>query len=125
MIDIMMNGNGDIVTTESGDIALVVDNSDDIIQSANNNILTRLGENIHHPNLGNDVYNKRIKYTDSGLRMIESYCTSAILQDSRIKNVENILAIRGDTNTDCIIQYSVRTIDDNVLYSSVGTNIWE
>jgi hypothetical protein len=55
MRDIMMTVGGDLVVTEFGDIAVVYDDNDDIIQMANNNILTRLGENIFHPEIGNDV----------------------------------------------------------------------
>ena len=57
--------------------------------------------------------------------MVESYCSDAIKQDIRIKDVENILAIRGgDNEHDCLIQYAVRTVDDKILYSTATVNVW-
>lgn len=125
MIDLLMNGNGDLTVTKSGDIALVDNHDDDIIQTANNNIMTRLGENMYHPKIGNSMYKSRLKYTDVGLRMVESCCSDAIKQDTRIKDVENILAMRsGDSEHDCLIQYAVRTVDDKILYNTVTASVW-
>jgi hypothetical protein len=91
--------DGDLVVTDLGDLAITASDNDDVIQMANNNIMTRLGENIHHPEVGNDVYNKRLKITSSGLAEVESDSKNAILNDTRVSDVYNILAYAGDEQT--------------------------
>lgn len=44
MIDLLYN-NGDLVVNEYGDLAMCSNEDTDIIQTANNNIMTRYGSN--------------------------------------------------------------------------------
>ena len=61
--------NTDIIQSSFGDIAILNDD-DDIIQMAINNILTVRGTNEFHRNIGNDVYNERHKLSELGLQEI-------------------------------------------------------
>jgi hypothetical protein len=116
--------DGDLVVTDLGDLAITASDNDDVIQMANNNIMTRLGENIHHPEVGNDVYNKRLKITSSGLAEVESDSKNAILNDTRVSDVYNILAYAGDNYGECIIEYALTTVDGSKLDGRVSVNIF-
>ena len=116
--------NGDLVVNDFGDIAIVSSDNDDIIQFANNNILTRLGENIFHTDIGNDVHNRRFKMTQSNLVEIESYCKNAILRDTRIDNIVHMKASIGSNHGECIIEYTLLTVDGDNLDGRMSINIF-
>ena len=83
--------NKDIVSSSFGDI-LVINEDDDIIQMAINNIMTIYGTNEFHPNIGNMVYHGRYKMSENGLKEIASKCKDAIMLDYRVANVIEIIA---------------------------------
>jgi hypothetical protein len=123
MRDIIMM-NGDLVVTEFGDIAVILSDDDDIIQMANNNIATRLGENIFHPEIGNDAYNKRLKITPSNLSEVESDCKDAILYDTRVSDVTNIKAYDGIGYGECTIGYTLLTTDGHSIDGRISINLF-
>lgn len=123
MIDIAMI-NGDLVVGELGDIAVVATDDDDIIQMANNNISTRLGENIFHPEIGNDALNKRLKITPSDLLEVESDSKSAILYDTRVSDVTSIRASSGINYGECIVEYTVLTTGGHSIDGKMQINIF-
>lgn len=89
MIDILLR-DGDLVADRYGDILLCHDESEDIIQTANNNILLRYKGNKFHNELGNRVYNNRIKSNEGGIAIIQSECINAIMNDPRVRDVSSI-----------------------------------
>ena len=88
--------NRDIMASIFGDI-LIVNDDDDIVQTAINNILTVYGSNKYHPTIGNIIYNERHKMSDTGLTEIANKCKLAILQDPRVVNVVEITATNRST----------------------------
>ena len=64
--------NKDLVPSSFGDIAILDDN-DDIIQMAINNILTIRGTNEFHTDIGNDVYNSRYKITSATFYLLLNF----------------------------------------------------
>lgn len=113
--------NGDIMASNFGDI-LVVNDDDDIIQMAINNIMTIHGSNEFHPNIGNTVYNDRFKMSERGLQDIASRCKNAILQDYRVRNVLEITARNVSTPQNyglCEISFVLLTTYDKELSSNV------
>ena len=115
--------NGDILASNFGDI-LVVDDSNDIIQMAINNIMTIYGANEFHPDIGNTVYGGRYKMTENGLKEIASRCKDAILSDYRVANVIEIIAKNVSTPENygqCEISFTLITIYNTQLSSSVTT----
>lgn len=113
--------NGDMAVSSLGDILIVNDN-DDIIQMAVNNIMTMYGNNQFHPNIGNTAYNMRFKMSEHGLEEVASRCKDAILQDYRVMNVIEIVAKNISTNSSygsCEILFSLITNDGTQLDSSV------
>lgn len=124
MIDVALIG-GDLIASTFGDIALTNSNNDDIIQSANNNIMTISGENYLHPTIGNMAYNRRLKISDSGFRQIESDSKDAILfGDTRVKEVTYISASNGANYGECNIEYRLKTIEDIILDGRISINIY-
>lgn len=117
--------NKDIVASSFGDI-LIVDDDDDVIQMAVNNILTIAGSNEFHPNIGNNVYNGRYKLSERGLQEIASMCKDAILQDYRVANVIEIIAKNISTIENyglCDISFELITIYGAQLSSSVTVRL--
>lgn len=117
--------NGDIMASNFGDI-LVVDDNNDIIQMAINNILLVYGTNQFHPNIGNTVYNYRYKMSENGLKEIASRCKSAIMQDPRVANVIEVIARNISTLQDyglCDISFILITTSGTQLNSSVTVQI--
>ena len=102
--------NGDLVASEYGDLVLCDMSGDtyedeDVIQTANNSILLRFGRNKYHNDLGNNIYNRRVKASETGLSMIVEECENAILNgDSRIQEVIDVTATTGE-NGQCYVQY--------------------
>ena len=114
--------NGDIAPSDLGDI-LVVNDNDDIIQTAINNIMTVYGANQFHPNIGNTVYRTRFKASERGLKEIANACKNAIQQDPRVMNVIEVVARNNSTTTsywECDISFSLITIDGTQLDSSTA-----
>ena len=117
--------NKDLVPSSFGDIAILDDN-DDIIQMAINNILTIRGTNEFHTDIGNDVYNSRYKMSERGLQAIASECKNAILQDIRVSDVIEIIARNASTIDNyglCEISFVLVTIDGVQLSSNVAITL--
>ena len=113
--------NRDIVASSFGDI-LIVDDNNDIIQMAINNILTIQGTNEFHSELGNMVYNKRHKMSSNGFKEIADMCKNAILQDPRVSNVTEIIATGTSTPENygaCNISFVLTTISGTELNSNI------
>lgn len=107
MLDLLYN-NGDLKTDEYGDLVLCGDESADIIQTANNNILLRFGHNKYHLELGNDIYTQRIKANEGGLNEVADECTRAVMNgDSRVKEVLQMNVTMGE-NASCIVDYKLQ-----------------
>lgn len=112
--------NGDIVASNFGDI-LIVDDDNDIIQMAINNIMTIYGTNQFHPEIGNMVYNGRYKMSENGLVEIAARCKDAIMSDYRVANVIEIIAKNISTLENyglCQISFVLLTIYGVQLSSS-------
>lgn len=117
--------NGDIMASRFGDI-LVVNDNDDIIQMAINNINLIYGENQFHPNMGNTVYGGRHKMSENGLVRIANECKSAILQDYRVANVVEVVARNISTPQNyglCDISFVLITVYGEQLNSNVTIQI--
>lgn len=103
MIDILLR-NGDLVAGRYGDISLCEDESEDIVQTANDNILLRYGDNKFHKELGNKIYARRKKANQSGIEMIRAECINAIRHDHRVKEIKRInVTLLEDAN--CSVDY--------------------
>ena len=114
--------NKDIVASNFGDI-LIVNDDDDILQMAVNNILTVAGSNMFHTNLGNTVYSGRYKMSENGLKEIASRCKDAIMHDYRVSNVIEIIARNASTMQQyglCEISFVLITIYGKQLNSNVS-----
>lgn len=107
MLDLLYN-SGDLKADEYGDLVLCGDESADIIQTANNNILLRFGHNKYHSELGNGIYTQRIKANEGGLNEVADECTRAVLNgDSRVKEVLQMNVTMGE-NASCIVDYRLQ-----------------
>lgn len=106
MVDILLR-DGDLVADRYGDISLCANESDDIIQTANNNIILRFGGNKFHTELGNKIYNRRIKSNQSGIEAVREECVDAIISgDPRIREVKQVVVtLLEDAN--CMVDYVV------------------
>lgn len=106
MLDLLYN-NGDLKADEYGDLVLCGDESADIIQTANNNILLRFGHNKYHENLGNKIFTERIKANEGGLNEVADECKRAIIEgDSRVVEVTTMNVTMGE-NATCIVDYKL------------------
>lgn len=106
MLDLLYN-NGDLKADEYGDLVLCSDESADIIQTANNNILLRYGHNVYHKNLGNKIFTERIKANEGGLNEVADECKRAIIEgDSRVVEVTAMNVTMGE-NATCIVDYKL------------------
>lgn len=117
--------NGDIAVSTFGDI-LVVNDDDDIIQMAINNIMTIYGANEFHSNIGNTIYNGRHKMSENGLIEIANKCKDAILQDYRVANVIEIIARNVSTPENyglCSISFVLITTYGVQLNSNVTVSV--
>ena len=113
--------NGDITASNLGDI-LIIDDDADVIQMAVNNIMTIQGANEFHTEIGNTVYNNRFKMSQRGLEDIANRCKNAILNDSRVQNVLEIIAKNASTIDNyglCEVSFVLLTIYGKQLNSSV------
>ena len=117
--------NGDIAASNFGDI-MIVNDDNDIIQMAINNINTIYGANEFHPNIGNDIHNRRYKMSNTGLREIAIVCKNAIMLDYRVSNVIEVTANNISTKDDygmCNISFVLTTIYGTQLSSSVALRL--
>ena len=106
MLDLLYS-NGDLKADEYGDLVLCSDESADIIQTANNNILLRYGHNIYHENLGNKIFTERIKANEGGLNEVADECKRAIIEgDNRVAEVTVMNVTMGE-NATCIVDYKL------------------
>lgn len=118
MSDLLLDKDGDICTSNFGDLLCCNDDMD-IIQQANNMIMMKIGENPFHFNLGNASLSDRMKFKGSYLDKIETDCISAIeLGDDRVDSVDELTATLSDTYGEVNISYTLTTIGGNVLNSS-------
>lgn len=125
MADMALIG-GDIATSSFGDL-LVVNDDEDIIQTAINNILTIKGTNEFHPGLGNDAHISRYKISEQGFNEIANRCKDAILQDIRIANVLEVVVENDGTesaNNMCIVSFVLVTVDGKQLSSNTSMTIY-
>lgn len=106
MLDLLYS-NGDLKADEYGDLVLCSNESADIIQTANNNILLRYGHNIYHENLGNKIFTERIKANEGGLNEVADECKRAIIEgDNRVVEVTVMNVTMGE-NATCIVDYKL------------------
>lgn len=115
MIDMLLR-DGDLVADKYGDISLCIDESEDIIQTANHNILLRYGTNKFHKELGNLAYNNRVKANEGGIQIIQEECINAVLNDSRIREVKELnvtLLADGACLVDYVLVYA-KTIETTI-----------
>lgn len=103
-MDLLLH-NGDLMSDKYGDIAICKDEYEDVIQTANNNILLRFGSHRYHPDLGNKVFTRRIKKNQSGLDDIAFESKNAILNDSRVISVEKVNVSTIQDSTTCVVSY--------------------
>lgn len=104
MLDILLR-DGDLVADKYGDITMCGNESDDVIQTANDNIMLRFRGNKFHQDLGNKVYNRRIKANQNGIEMVQAECTDAILNgDPRIREVKKVNVTLLEDAT-CMVDY--------------------
>ena len=118
--------NRDICASNFGDI-LIVNDDDDIIQMAINNMLTVYGSNQFHPTIGNVIHNERHKLSQKGLTEIASKCKNAILQDPRVANVMEITATNASTFEDygmCDITFILLTTYGARLSSAITISLY-
>lgn len=117
MPDILLQ-NGDLVIGKNSDISMCYDIADDIIQTANNNIMMRFGDNRYHKEFGNKLFISRVKYNKAGIDMVATECENAIISgDSRIKDVQ--VSVTAEDNGMCAIDYILHYI------SEVEEEIWD
>lgn len=114
--------NNDVASSQFGDISLVVSDSDDILQQARNNIMTIYGELYNHPDIGNNVFNGRYKIKDD-MGDIETCCENAILCDSRVDSVDEILVTKSDIVGNIAIVFKIVTASGSTLSSSCNISI--
>ena len=117
--------NRDIGASNFGDI-LIVNDDDDIIQMAVNNMLTVYGSNEFHPNIGNTIHNERHKLSGNGLAEIANKCRNAILQDPRVANVIEITATNASTEENygaCNITFILLTTYGAKLSSAITVSL--
>lgn len=85
MADISMTGR-DIDISTLGDIE-IAEGDDEILQFAVNAITTIYGEMVFHPTIGNPVYKRRLKITESGGDTVMQDCITTIKADDRVADV--------------------------------------
>lgn len=118
MADLFLT-NGDISNTLFGDIG-VVESYDEITQSAVNNVLTILGENQYHSDIGNMAHRRRLKSSDSNLDLVMKDCIDAILVDTRVDSVASITASYDNDNKNNInIAFTIKTTDGTITSSTI------
>lgn len=123
MIDVAMN-NGDLVASSNGDLLLLHTDDDNIIQMCNHAVYTVKDELIFHLGYGNDAWNRRLKISESGFQTVSECAKEAILHGvSEVADVPKISARQGINHNDCLVEYTVFTIDGKSLSSSISINL--
>ena len=122
MADIYLD-NGEIIPTMFSDIT-VVNGDDEILQMAIHSIRTFFGENEYHPEIGNKIYTRRLKVLDSGADTIVSDCTSAILQDDRVRSVDEMSVYYDKENKHNLeVEFTLTTSTGSVISGTVQIQI--
>lgn len=122
MIDLLLR-NGDLVLDGYGDISLCGGESDDIIQTANNNIMLRFANNMYHRELGNKIFTSRVKLNSSGMETVAHESSVAILDgDSRVSDIKSITATVSGKN-ECTIDYVLTLTNGNMVDGRASINI--
>jgi len=108
---------GNDISLKNGDINIIYDDNE-IIQSVIHNIWTVYGENPFHTNMGNKVYSRRIKVSNSYISIIADDCKNTILQDNRISKVISLTVTPLSDNM-CEIAFVI-DCNNNVISSNVN-----
>lgn len=118
--------NGDITISSFGDL-LTINDDEDIIQTAINNILTIKGTNPFHTEVGNDAHINRYKISEQGFNEIANRCKDAILQDVRVTSVLEVIVENDGTelnNNLCTVSFVLITIDGKQLSSGTSITVY-
>lgn len=122
MADIYLD-NGELVATMFSDIA-IIDGDDEILQMAIHNIRTIYGENQFHTDIGNKIYERRLKVMDSDADTIIKDCTNAILQDDRVSAVTEMSVYADEHDKHNLeIQFVLLTTSGSSISSMVQIQI--
>ena len=122
MIDLLLR-NGDLALDGYGDISLCGGESDDIIQTANNNIMLRFANNMYHRELGNKIFTSRVKLNSSGMETVAHESSVAILDgDNRVSDIKSITATVSGKN-ECTIDYALTLTNGNMVDGRASINI--
>lgn len=122
MADIYLD-NGELAPTMFGDIA-TVDGDDEILQMAIHSIRTVLGENQFHIDIGNKIYERRLKVMDNDADTIVHDCSTAIMQDDRVQRVVEMKVYRDDVDRHNLdIEFTLTTVSGSTISSTVQIQI--
>lgn len=122
MADIYLD-NGELAPTMFGDIA-TVDGDDEILQMAIHSIRTVLGENQFHTDIGNKIYERRLKVMDNDADTIVHDCSTAIMQDDSVQQVVEMKVYRDDTDRHNLdIEFTLTTVSGSTISSTVQIQI--
>lgn len=123
MADIYLD-NGELASTMFGDIAIVSNEDDDVLQMAIHNIRTIYGENQFHDDIGNKIYERRLKVIDTDADTIVKDCTNAIMQDDRVQTVQDMLVYADEHDRHSLeIEFTLVTTYGSVIASTVQIQI--
>lgn len=124
MSDLYLGDDGDIKVSVFKDVVVLDKEDDDVLQMAINNIITIMGENPFHENLGNNVFHRRLKITDSDADTIAKDCAGAMMNDNRIQQVADI-AVYYDENDrhNLEIEFKIITTYGTVIPSTVQIHV--
>lgn len=98
------------IDISNGDISKLDSLEESYTQCGNLAIMTRKGTNAFHETLGNDLFNDRVKTSETD--RIEMYCIDAILSSSEdisavdTLNVDSVDWINGDVSVDFSLRMS-------------------
>lgn len=121
MADIYMR-EGDI-DISGGDISVVV-NHDEILQFAVHAIATIYGEMIFHTDVGNHVYERRLKVLESDANVIMQDCTNAILADDRVEAVTYMeVSYEEEDKVNVFVKFTLRAIDGALISSMTSISL--
>ena len=121
MADIKLNKDFDLFIGIDGDLAQCDDIGESYAQNGRLAVNTRKGSNVFHENLGNNLYNDRVKYSNDSV--VQSYCEDAIYSSAdEITNVYNMKIYRdkstmyGDIYCDFELKYSELDLEPDEDY---------
>lgn len=123
MADIYLD-NGELASTMFGDIAIVTNEDDDVLQMAIHSIQTIFGENQFHDSIGNKVFSRRLKVTDLDADIIATDCSNAILQDDRVRSIQDMKIYADDKDKHNLeIEFTIITVYNTIISSMVQIQI--